>query len=412
MDYFVYDNIDTRNYTGIYVVFNNVDNTPKRIYDEVEIPARNGKYYIDKERFEDVEQIYYVIAMTKANGSALINALASKIGYHKLTDSFNTDEYYEAVFTSGAEVDITSDRDVNKFKITFTRKPQRFLTSGETESTVANNGTLTNPTLFESKPVLKVQGYGDIGINSDVITLESIPVGDVHLANSKNFYIEYPSSSRPLSSDLIGSLAIDTDKLATGDNITVDTTTFTYTMVTTPKSYYFWRAEATSQSGSGVSTVASKAEKTATWVTTFEPITFVKGTASTKTHTYTLDYGYGTEPNSGESGANSVTITISYNGAKTISMYATKQTHSGTSTMSGEGFINETSGYSTIQISGTITIDLDLADAFWNNSGTIMNANNAVSFGAKIPTLKTGTNTFTYPNTITSFKVKPNWWKV
>ena len=408
MDYFVYDNIDTRNYTGIYVVFNNVDNTPKRVYDEVEIPARNGKYYIDKERFEDVEQIYYVIAMTKANGSALINALASKIGYNKLTDSFNTDEYYEAVFTSGAEVNITSDRDVNKFKITFTRKPQRFLTSGETESTVANNGTLTNPTLFESKPVLKVQGYGDIGINDDTITLESIPVGNVFLANSKNFYIEYPRSTSPLSTNYIGSQFIDSTKLKTGDTFTLDPSTWTYTIKLTSQGYTFSSATIDAETGTEASTKSLiQDEKTALWVTTFEPIEFVLGTPKSVSHSYRLECEY----TNGSISAPS-TITFEYDGTNEISLSATRRSHLGVYTIYGDGTIGETNGYSTIQISGTITIDLDLGDAFWNNSGTIMDANNAISLGAKIPTLKTGTNTFTYPNTITSFKVKPNWWKV
>lgn len=410
MDYFVYDNIDTRNYTGIYVVFDNVDKTPKRVYEEVEIPARNGKYYIDKNRYEDVEHVYHVIAMTKANGSALINALASKVGYHRLNDSFNTDEYYEAVFTSGAEVDITSDRDTNKFKITFTRKPQRFLTSGETEATVANNGTLTNPTLFDSKPVLKVQGYGDIGINDDVLTLQSIPVGDVSLANSKNFYIEYPRTA--LSTDFIGSQTIDSTKLLSGDDITLDISTFTYTVLALDRGDYFIQAEANTQTGSDATTVAYKSDNTATWTTKFDPLTFKKGTSATKTHTYSMEYDITDPQGSHLTWSAPITVSIQYDGANTISMYASKQTSAGLERFSGEGFINSISGYSTIQISGTITIDLDLGDAFWNNSGTIMNANNAVSFGAKIPTLKTGTNTFTYPNTITSFKVKPNWWKL
>lgn len=412
IDYFVYDDIDTRNYEGVYVIFDNVDNTPKRVYEEVEIPARNGKFYIDQERYEDVEHVYHVIAMTKATGSDLINALASKVGYHRLNDSFNTDEYYEAVFSSGAEVDITADRDTNKFQITFTRKPQRFLTSGETESSVANNGTLTNPTLFESKPVLKVQGYGDIGINDDVITLQSIPVGDLLLANGKNIYIQYPYSGAPLPSNYIGSQIIDSNKLATGDSITINPSTFTYTMTTSESTYFFWQADAESQTGTGINTEASYSEKSATWKTIFEPINFVKGTASTKTHTYKLKFGYGDEPGYGVSGTRNITIEISYDGANEISMYATKQVHTIKETMSGEAFLNDVEAYSTVQISGVITVDLNVGSAFWNNSGTIMDANNAVSLGAKIPTLKKGTNTFTYSNTFTSFKVQPNWWKL
>lgn len=130
-DYFIFDDIDTRDYDDVYVYFDKVDETPKRVYETVEIPGRNGSLYIDENRYEDVEHVYHIVALTKEAGSELINALASKTGYYRLEDSFNPDEFYSAVFTSGAEPKISSSRDKNTFKITFTRKPQRWLKSGE-----------------------------------------------------------------------------------------------------------------------------------------------------------------------------------------------------------------------------------------------------------------------------------------
>ena len=131
MSYFIFDNIDTRNYQNIEVYFDEVDTTPKRVYETVEVAGRNGSLYIDQGRYEDVPHTYHIVALTKDAGSNLINALASKIGYYRLEDSFNPTEYYSAVFTPTVEPKISSTRDVNTFKITFTRKPQRWLKSGE-----------------------------------------------------------------------------------------------------------------------------------------------------------------------------------------------------------------------------------------------------------------------------------------
>lgn len=139
-DYFIFDDIDTRDFEDISVYFDNVDKTPKRMYEVIDIPARNGSFYIDENRYEDVEHVYHIVALTKEAGSAIINALSSKIGYYRLEDSFNPDEFYHAVFTSGADPKIASTRDKNTFKVTFTRKPQRWLKDGETAVTIGEWG--------------------------------------------------------------------------------------------------------------------------------------------------------------------------------------------------------------------------------------------------------------------------------
>lgn len=412
-----FDNKSLRSY-GVYITGSAVYNAPERAMEMISIPGRNGAFAMDQGRFENIEVSYPagIFADNEADFAQAIsdlrNFLCAKKGYCRLTDEYNPDEYRMAVYKSGLEVDPVR-MIAGEFTITFECKPQRFLTSGEAETAVANNGTITNPSLFESKPVLKVQGYGDIGINSDTISVQSIPVGQLLLANSKNFYIDYPYSTAPLSTDYIGSQIIDATKLNTGDTFTLEVSSFTYTQTATITDEYFMVATATSQSGSGASTTAFiQGEKSGVWMTTFDPITFTKGTASSVIHTYERNYKFGSSSQSYTSGSRNETITIAYDGANEISLSASNEKHYGVDLISGAGFLNSITGFSTIQISGTITIDLDIGDAYWNNAGTIMNANNAVSFGAKLPTLQPGANTITYPNTLTSFKIIPNWWKV
>ena len=85
-----------------------------------------------------------------------------------------------AVYADGFEL----DHDMliaGEAEITFNCKPQRWLTSGETATAVANNGTLSNPTLFDSEPLLAVKGYGTIGFNGYSIELENATLGDITL---------------------------------------------------------------------------------------------------------------------------------------------------------------------------------------------------------------------------------------
>ena len=411
--YFIFDDIDTRTYSGIYVAFDDIDKTPKRVYEEVEIPARNGKLYIDKNRYEDVEHTYHIIATTKANGSALINALASKVGYCKLQDSFNTDEYYEAVFTSGAEVDITPERDTNKFKITFTRKPQRFLTSGDTETSVANNGTISNPTLFESRPKVIANGYGTININGKPITITSQPLGTIILSSAEELTIV---TSRSVSFD--GSL------LSTGDTIT--SSAFVRFDWIAPQGKYFNGLDPDVDGHNNDKTTYKfnftdfDLYETTQYINhkkgfvnySWQPLTFVKGTTSSGSETmkYRLTISGLTNKYTG-----TVTASYSYNGNGTITYsYTLSNSNQQNTTISSQGIgLNETIGDSTrSSIVTPIIIDFEIGEAYTTINNEMVSVNDSVSFGSDLITLKPSSNTVTYNNTITSLKIVPRWWKI
>ena len=46
-----------------------------------------------------------------------------------------------------------------------------FFFSGETTSTYTANGSITNPTLFESRPLIKVTGYGTLTLGGEQIVI-------------------------------------------------------------------------------------------------------------------------------------------------------------------------------------------------------------------------------------------------
>ena len=132
---FTFDGENSRNY-GVYITGKGVFNAPERNVEMVEIPGRNGAYALDKGNFNNIEVTYPagIVAETEADFAEAVsnmrNFLCSRVGYVRLTDDYNPDEYRLAVYKSG--LDVEHDALINgKFDLVFTCKPQRYLTSGE-----------------------------------------------------------------------------------------------------------------------------------------------------------------------------------------------------------------------------------------------------------------------------------------
>ena len=174
---------------GIYIGGEGTFNAPERDVEMVTVPGRNGNLIIDKGRFQNIEVKYSAftqepdLATFAANLEAFRNAIASQKGYQRLADSFHPDEYRMATFRSGLEINPIKYNTASEFEIVFDCKPQRFLTSGEAEISLASGGTVTNPTLFDSQPRFRVRGYGSIVVNGETTTIEYKPYGNVLLSN-------------------------------------------------------------------------------------------------------------------------------------------------------------------------------------------------------------------------------------
>lgn len=394
MNYFVFDDIDTRDYSGIYVSFSNVDKTPKRVYDVVNIPARNGAFYIDKQRFEDVEHSYYVIALTKAIGSQFINDLAGKVGHYRLEDSFNTDEFYSAVFTSGADIKITSQRDKNTFKVTFTRKPQRWLTSGETAVSVADGGTLDNPTPFASSPLLEVDGYGSIDIGEQTVSVSYTRIGTVIVSKATSGSVY----------SLTKTIVFDDSIANTNDAIKLKQSTYSAQWENDYGAAH--SVSVSSVSGDGDASISIDSDEEGYVTIWLNDCDFAYGTSSYKevTATYTIVTASPTMQGT-------LSWRATYNGSNTITLTATENISahlwSRYYTMStGEVTIDSTKSVSPVYI------DLDIGEVYTISNSSIISLNNAAVLPSDLPTLQSGTTTINYDNTVTDLKVTPRWWKV
>lgn len=399
----VFDGVDSRDY-GIYITGDAVFNSPERDVEMIEIPGRNGAYALDKGRFSNIEVSYPagIFGDTEADFRqgirAFRNALASRKGYCRLEDEYNPDEYRMAVYRSGLEV-TPAQLKAGEFEITFDCQPQRFLKSGETAVTVASGGTITNPTLFESHPLLQVWGYGDIGINDDTITIADDVIGDVILKEFTSF-VQDDTNSKSWTSQL------DVSSLRDGDTVK---------MVNCFSGF---------QRGSG--TRISYAEITQVSGEAFEiqGINVNLGRFFIRIPELTFTANHSRSYNSrwrckltlvdNTTATYTVAIAVSYSSTNriTIQQTVTPPTQGEVVFSVNAGF-DRVTAYSTKSALGEpLLFDLDIGEAYKEEDGSIISVNNAVSFPAQLPVLKPGANSITFENTVDQLKIVPRWWEV
>ena len=172
---------------GIYITGEAVYNAPARAVEMVSIPGRNGALAIDQGRFENIEVTYPAGSFGATHEEfadrvrAFRNILASQYTYARLTDTYHPDEYRMALYRDGLEVSPVAASKAGEFDITFDCKPQRYLLTGEVVKDVTNESGITNPTLFESKPLINVVGYGSFSIGSYTLQITGSTSYDIYI---------------------------------------------------------------------------------------------------------------------------------------------------------------------------------------------------------------------------------------
>ena len=393
-----FDGIDSSSY-GVGITGADVYNAPEREVEMIAIPGRNGDYAFDKGKFSNITISYPAGAYDSdqtnfaTKMSNLRNAFASRKGYKRLEDEYNPDEYRMAIFKSGLEASPTHLQMAGEFDLVFDCKPQRFLKSGETAVTVANNGSITNPTLFDAKPLLAITGYGKVNLGSDSVevtqnTLGEIVVGGNTSTNStSNFAVTMNNTYANSGDDIRTSAEFTVGYLAKND---------------VPVS------ASVSLTGTGTADYAILGNSLSATISTGE-MSFVYGTS--KTVSNTAVYTVTTEQN--VTATLTVVFSVAYNGTTTftLSSSATNQTPFIIQQGSQKKSIADIILDSTKQ-AGTVYVDLDIGEAYTISNNKIASANNAVILPAELPTLPPGSTTVTYPNTITQLKITPRWWKI
>ena len=364
---------------NVYITGEGVFNAPERAVEMISIPGRNGAFALDYGRFENIEVTYNcgIAGDNDADFASAIsdfrNWLCSRNGYVRLSDDYNTGEYRQAIYKSGLEV-TAENLKAGEFPVVFECKPQRFLTSGEDTISVTSGDTITNPTLFDARPLLEVTGYGNINLGSSAISFDGQDIGDIIIAGSTNAMGAYNATT----STATKTITIDASLLRAGDAFTVRTksTGFLKTQtggtaeIQTPINGYVFEAS------------------------------FAKGTSSTQTDTV--------------SAAVNAAISISYNGGRTVTITNTC-TMAAQANKTTQALIemSDVNAYSTTPSdTSNVYIDLDIGEAWTEIGGEVASLNNRVTMPAELPTLTPGANTITFDNTITGLDIVPRWFKI
>lgn len=427
-----FDGVNSLDY-GIYITGEGVYNAPTRDVEMITIAGRNGEYALDKGRFNNISITYKAGTFGQDQTdfaekiSDFRNAILSRVGYKRLEDDYHTDEFRMAVYMDGLEVDPVHYSEAGEFELTFNCKPQRFLTSGETATAIANNGAITNPTLFEARPLLEIAGEGDIDVSGQAITIYNSELGEIDLprtsqTTSYSYTGSYIQNTTDTEQFEVGFLLNNDPIYATGgeymsicsvrnnEYILSNDNVFT----TTPISGTYITPSVRTFNEKGLSTTPSYqivAKITGT-------MQFAYGTSQTITDTASIDVTYTTyTTGTTYTTTQSISLTATYDGNDTITLVITFSNSSQDKT-----FVRWDKNYhfgafptfkgDSSKTPGNIYIDTDIGEAYFVSNGEILNANSYVYIQNRLPILSPGSNVITYDNTITSLKITPRWWKI
>lgn len=406
-----FDTINSKNY-GVYITGEAVYNAPERDAEAITVPGRNGAFILDRGRFENITVTYPagLFGDDQTNFASGIrdfrNAIASRVGYCRLEDEYNTDEYRQAVYKSGLDVSPASMNRAGRFDITFDCKPQRFLKSGETESSIANNGKVNNPTLFDARPLLKFNSTGadgTINLGTQSITVISAYVGVVPLDLTKQ-------ATTAAGYTFVDNVTINnTSVYKSGDTITFNGAKALFYFSSTGKI-----ANVTFSNASGLTGTPDIRSSNFSVDLAATAATFTAGTSSTVNKTIDVTV----TPQSGTAQTKTFTLTYAYNGSNTIVVRWSNQAYTNISYIAAR---SKNSGNYSGEVDSTVNnlqnvdiyIDLDIGEAYSIDSGNnAVSLNNFVNLGGELPYLPPGETTITYTNSITNFKITPRWWRI
>lgn len=215
------DGVDLSTF-GVYISGAGTYSAPEKSYNWYEVPGANGALLGYERRLQTIDVSYPCGIYTnfEQNVSGLRNFLLSRDGLVRISDTYHAGEFRRGVYAGPFEPTITRKLDAGEFVLTFTCQPQRWLTSGETPVTVTGTSTLTNPTLFDAKPLLLVTGYGTVsfgGVDIEIadygesaITIDCETMNAYTSTGNKNGYVGFKDSG--------GVYGVDAPDLAPGTN--------------------------------------------------------------------------------------------------------------------------------------------------------------------------------------------------
>ncbi len=388
-----FDGINSRDY-GIYITGEAVYNSPERDVELIEIPARNGDIILDKGRWRNITVTYHCGCFGADQSEfatkirAFRNALASKIGYKRLTDEYNINEYRLGTFITPVEVEPVSMQRAGEFDIEFNCKPQRFLMSGEATQTITSGQDLFNDTPYDAQPVIYVEGYGTLNLGDYKIKLTNDEMGLIEIVEARTFDADEIVSFSNASYNRTDQLVFRNNEARISVYITNGARLGSIESVTNGTLLY----KGTNFFSVTIPFGGTAAAGTNTDITPTCTVNLtINGTATTIAIKPTLAYRFG-------SSEDTMQFSFAVEGQYVRTALA-KCSFGGLSAYSSKTIL----GHPTI-------VDCEIGEAYKVVDGEYVSLNRYIDLGSDIPVLKSGSNEITFDNTMTSVQIKPNWW--
>lgn len=407
LNYLEFDGINSLSY-GVIISGEGVFDAPKRRAERISVPGRNGDLILDEGVFDNIRVSYpaFIVARNEAEFrerfQAFRSMLLSRASYVKLTDSYHGDEYRMAAYLDGLEVDPKLHNKAGNFTLTFDCKPQRFLKIGEIPVPIESGDTITNPTLFDAKPLVKfnASSSGSITIGDKVVQFYNAPLGLIPLGIDVGAQYESASDTQQVVT-FSGSYNI-------GDAFTIEGAKATLTLIA-PDVIHSIVFNGVDLAYNPYESKTSGRISTQTWEEKAET-SFVIGTSKTVTKNSSIYITFG-----GSTYTVGIRLTIVYSGGNQI-QYRWTIVPNGSGVTYGQ--IDIKSNYSIIcdstanSLTGDLYMDLDIGEAYRIENGNVVSINNFTNLGGELPTLPPGSTTISYDNAISNVEITPRWWRV
>ena len=155
-----------------------------------------------------------------------------KTGWQTLADDYDAETFRLAYYKGPFDVENRYTR-AGKFDIEFHCRPERFLNSGNVETTVASGDTINNPTAYDAKPLIRIEGSGSGNLTVNGTTMAFTGIIDyLYIDCDKMDCYRLPTENR--NSNMTGEFP----KLSSGNN-TVTYTGGITTVKITPRFFIF-----------------------------------------------------------------------------------------------------------------------------------------------------------------------------
>lgn len=113
---------------NIYVLSNNDEDYPERVYEEIELPARTGNIFIDTGKWKNKDVVYQCVctASPTRNIPRFQTLISRTPGYARIEDTLHTDYVKFGVLKGGTHPKFTTFKNAARFDLVFNCDPRKW----------------------------------------------------------------------------------------------------------------------------------------------------------------------------------------------------------------------------------------------------------------------------------------------